>query len=127
VLEFRATDAVLNFINAKDLARLSQAGVVTPDHTIRTKNWPLVLPPPDPGKLAEFAQIAHDSNVGILLASFVAAALQDGCKMQSRHGANHRGMKSAPGKSKSDEANFNHLRILLSKRMVKGIEFSISA
>jgi rhamnose utilization protein RhaD (predicted bifunctional aldolase and dehydrogenase)/NAD(P)-dependent dehydrogenase (short-subunit alcohol dehydrogenase family) len=60
VLEFRATDAVLNFINAKDLARLSQAGVVTPDHTIRTKNWPLVLPPPDPTKLAEFARVAHD-------------------------------------------------------------------
>jgi rhamnose utilization protein RhaD (predicted bifunctional aldolase and dehydrogenase)/NAD(P)-dependent dehydrogenase (short-subunit alcohol dehydrogenase family) len=61
VLEFRATDAVLNFINAKDLARLSQAGVVTPDHTIRTKNWPLVLPPPDPAKLAEFARVAHDT------------------------------------------------------------------
>ena len=61
VLEFRATDAVLNFINAKDLARLSQAGVVTPDHTIRTKNWPLVLPPPDPAKLADFARVAHDT------------------------------------------------------------------
>src|SRR5580658_5186610 len=61
VVEFRATDAVLNFINAKDLARTSQAGVVTPDHTIRTKNWPLVLPPPDPGKLAEFARVAHDT------------------------------------------------------------------
>ncbi len=61
VLEFRATDAVLNLINAKDLARVSQAGVVTPDHTIRTKNWPLVLPPPDPGKLAEFARVAHDT------------------------------------------------------------------
>jgi rhamnose utilization protein RhaD (predicted bifunctional aldolase and dehydrogenase)/NAD(P)-dependent dehydrogenase (short-subunit alcohol dehydrogenase family) len=61
VLEFRATDAVLNFVNAKDLTRLSQAGVVTPDHTIRTKNWPLVLPPPDSGKLAEFARVAHDT------------------------------------------------------------------
>jgi rhamnose utilization protein RhaD (predicted bifunctional aldolase and dehydrogenase)/NAD(P)-dependent dehydrogenase (short-subunit alcohol dehydrogenase family) len=61
VLEFRATDAVLNFINAKDLARVSQAGVVTPDHTIRTKNWPLVLPATDPGKLAEFARVAHDT------------------------------------------------------------------
>jgi rhamnose utilization protein RhaD (predicted bifunctional aldolase and dehydrogenase)/NAD(P)-dependent dehydrogenase (short-subunit alcohol dehydrogenase family) len=61
VLEFRATDAVLNFINAKDLARTSQVGVVTPDHTIRTKNWPLVLPPPDPGKLAEFARVADEA------------------------------------------------------------------
>ncbi len=61
VLEFRATDAVLNFISSRDLARTSQAGVVTPDHTIRTKNCPLVLPPPDPGKLAEFARVAHDT------------------------------------------------------------------
>jgi rhamnose utilization protein RhaD (predicted bifunctional aldolase and dehydrogenase)/NAD(P)-dependent dehydrogenase (short-subunit alcohol dehydrogenase family) len=62
VLECRATEAVLNFVNAKELARLSQAGVVTPDHTIRTKNWPLLLPPPDPGKLAEFARVAHDAS-----------------------------------------------------------------
>jgi rhamnose utilization protein RhaD (predicted bifunctional aldolase and dehydrogenase)/NAD(P)-dependent dehydrogenase (short-subunit alcohol dehydrogenase family) len=61
VLEFRTTDAVLNFINTKDLARTSQAGVVTPDHTIRTKNWPLVLPPPEPAKLPEFARVAHDT------------------------------------------------------------------
>jgi rhamnose utilization protein RhaD (predicted bifunctional aldolase and dehydrogenase)/NAD(P)-dependent dehydrogenase (short-subunit alcohol dehydrogenase family) len=61
VLECRATEAVLNFVNAKDLARLSQAGVVTPDHTIRTKNWPLLLPPPDSGKLAEFARMAHEA------------------------------------------------------------------
>jgi rhamnose utilization protein RhaD (predicted bifunctional aldolase and dehydrogenase)/NAD(P)-dependent dehydrogenase (short-subunit alcohol dehydrogenase family) len=60
VVEFRATDAVLNFVNGKDLARLSQAGVVTPDHTIRTKNWPLVLPAAEPGKLADFANAARE-------------------------------------------------------------------
>src|SRR5262249_48221926 len=32
----------------------SQAGVVTPDHTIRAKNWPLVLPAPEDGKLGAF-------------------------------------------------------------------------
>ena len=46
---------MLGFVNGKDLSRLSQAGVVTPDHTIRTKNWPLVLPAPQPGKLDDFA------------------------------------------------------------------------
>jgi rhamnose utilization protein RhaD (predicted bifunctional aldolase and dehydrogenase)/NAD(P)-dependent dehydrogenase (short-subunit alcohol dehydrogenase family) len=61
LLEFRATDAVLDFVNARDLARTSQAGVVTPDHTIRTKNWPLVLPAPDPEKLADFARAARDT------------------------------------------------------------------
>ena len=52
---------MLNFVNARDLARVSQAGVVTPDHTIRTKNWPLVLPPPDPAKLDEFARVARET------------------------------------------------------------------
>jgi rhamnose utilization protein RhaD (predicted bifunctional aldolase and dehydrogenase)/NAD(P)-dependent dehydrogenase (short-subunit alcohol dehydrogenase family) len=61
IVEFRATDAVLAFVNGRDLARLSQAGVVTPDHTIRTKNWPLVLPPADPGKLADFSRAAHEA------------------------------------------------------------------
>jgi rhamnose utilization protein RhaD (predicted bifunctional aldolase and dehydrogenase)/NAD(P)-dependent dehydrogenase (short-subunit alcohol dehydrogenase family) len=61
VLEFRTNDAVLSFLAAKDLARTSQSGVVTPDHTIRTKNWPLVLPPADPTKLADFARVAHET------------------------------------------------------------------
>ncbi|MFZ1923593.1 MAG: bifunctional aldolase/short-chain dehydrogenase [Xanthobacteraceae bacterium] len=59
VLDFRNGDAVQNFVNAKDLDRLSQLGVITPDHTIRTKNWPLVLPIPETGKLDEFATAAH--------------------------------------------------------------------
>jgi rhamnose utilization protein RhaD (predicted bifunctional aldolase and dehydrogenase)/NAD(P)-dependent dehydrogenase (short-subunit alcohol dehydrogenase family) len=60
VVEFRASDAVLAFVNGRDLVRLSLAGVVTPDHTIRTKNWPLVLPAAEPGKLADFSRAVHD-------------------------------------------------------------------
>ena len=64
VLEFRGGEAVRNFVNAKDLAkdsdRVSQLGVITPDHTIRTKNWPLVLPAPESGKLDDFARIARE-------------------------------------------------------------------
>ena len=61
ILEFRASDAVLNFTASKDLARLSQSGVVTPDHTIRTKNWPLVMPAPESGKLADFPRAAREA------------------------------------------------------------------
>jgi len=61
VLELRNGNAVVDFVNAKDLSRLSQAGVITPDHTIRTKNWPLVLGAPQSEKLAEFAQAARRS------------------------------------------------------------------
>jgi NAD(P)-dependent dehydrogenase (short-subunit alcohol dehydrogenase family) len=40
---------------------LAEGGVVTPDHTIRTKNWPLVLPDAEDGKLEEFAQRAKEA------------------------------------------------------------------
>ena len=53
ILEFRSGDAVLNFVNGADVKRYATAGVVTPDHTIRTKNWPLVLETPQAGR--EFA------------------------------------------------------------------------
>jgi rhamnose utilization protein RhaD (predicted bifunctional aldolase and dehydrogenase)/NAD(P)-dependent dehydrogenase (short-subunit alcohol dehydrogenase family) len=61
VLEFRGNAAVLAFLDNKDLGRLSESGVITPDHTIRTKNWPLVLPAPEPGKLNDFRLAAHQA------------------------------------------------------------------
>ena len=48
-----------NFVNGAELARYRQAGVVTPDHTIRTKNWPLIVPAPEAGKLDDFAARRH--------------------------------------------------------------------
>jgi rhamnose utilization protein RhaD (predicted bifunctional aldolase and dehydrogenase) len=60
VLEFRTGDEILDFLNGNDLIRLSEAGVITPDHTIRTKNWPLVLSAPGPQGVAEFARSARD-------------------------------------------------------------------
>jgi len=46
ILEFRSSDAILNFVNGSEVKRYATAGVVTPDHAIRTKNWPLVLEAP---------------------------------------------------------------------------------
>ena len=54
VLDFRGSDAVLNFVNGSDVARYGQAGVVTPDHNIRIKNRPLVVTAPEEGALADF-------------------------------------------------------------------------
>jgi NAD(P)-dependent dehydrogenase (short-subunit alcohol dehydrogenase family) len=54
ILEFRTSTAILNFVNGSELARYGQAGVVTPDHTIRTKNWPLVVAAPEQGELDVF-------------------------------------------------------------------------
>ncbi len=61
VFDFRGGDAVLDFLQNKDLGRICESGVVTPDHTIRTKNWPLVLPAPQPGKLSDFAGVARQA------------------------------------------------------------------
>jgi rhamnose utilization protein RhaD (predicted bifunctional aldolase and dehydrogenase)/NAD(P)-dependent dehydrogenase (short-subunit alcohol dehydrogenase family) len=55
VLEFRTGPAVLAFVNGAESARYAKAGVATPDHTIRTKNWPLIVPPPEAGALDAFA------------------------------------------------------------------------
>jgi rhamnose utilization protein RhaD (predicted bifunctional aldolase and dehydrogenase)/NAD(P)-dependent dehydrogenase (short-subunit alcohol dehydrogenase family) len=61
ILDFRRNETVLDFVNAANLSRLSQAGILTPDHTIRTKNWPLVVPPPEAGKLDDFARATREA------------------------------------------------------------------
>jgi rhamnose utilization protein RhaD (predicted bifunctional aldolase and dehydrogenase)/NAD(P)-dependent dehydrogenase (short-subunit alcohol dehydrogenase family) len=59
ILEFRGNPAMLDFVNGTELSRYSQAGVVTPDHTIRTKNWPLIVSAPESGKALEFKRAAQ--------------------------------------------------------------------
>ena len=56
ILEFRTGDAILNFVNGAELKRYGATGVITPDFTIRTKNWPLILPAPEAGKPDAFAR-----------------------------------------------------------------------
>src|SRR5689334_15157119 len=45
VLEFRASPQVRAYVDGGELQRYTQSGVATPDHTIRTKNYPLLVPP----------------------------------------------------------------------------------
>jgi len=58
VFEFRSNPEILAFVNGKEIARYSQQGPVTPDHAIRTKNLPLVVPAPEAGKLDAFKAAA---------------------------------------------------------------------
>src|SRR5216684_3370805 len=60
----------------------------------------------------EIIQISNDPNVGVFLGCLAAAPLQNSGKMQTRHGANHRSVKRAPGKPKSNESYFNHFALL---------------
>jgi rhamnose utilization protein RhaD (predicted bifunctional aldolase and dehydrogenase)/NAD(P)-dependent dehydrogenase (short-subunit alcohol dehydrogenase family) len=58
ILEFRTNDDILAFVNGKDVSRYALAGVLTPDHAIRTKSWPMIVPAPEAGKLAAFKTAA---------------------------------------------------------------------
>ncbi len=66
ILDFRTGPAILNFVNGADLDRYSQAGVVTPDHVIRTKRWPLIVPAPQDGKPSEFQQAVRCAATAFL-------------------------------------------------------------
>jgi NAD(P)-dependent dehydrogenase (short-subunit alcohol dehydrogenase family) len=55
VLAFRTSADIRNYVDGADLVDYAQRGVVTPDHIIRTKNLPLIVPAPEAGKLDAFA------------------------------------------------------------------------
>jgi rhamnose utilization protein RhaD (predicted bifunctional aldolase and dehydrogenase)/NAD(P)-dependent dehydrogenase (short-subunit alcohol dehydrogenase family) len=59
ILEFRTSDTILSYVNGKDLSRYGLAGVLTPDHAIRVKPWPMILPAPEAGKLSAFKTAAQ--------------------------------------------------------------------
>src|SRR5262249_4049631 len=54
ILEYRTSGPIRAFVDGRELARYACSGVVTPDHTIRTKGWPLIVPAPAEGGLADF-------------------------------------------------------------------------
>lgn len=45
VLERRVSPQIMQYLRRPELARCSQAGPATPDHVLRIKPWPLLLPP----------------------------------------------------------------------------------
>ena len=61
IADFRTAPVILSYVNGAELDSYSQRGVVTPDHIIRTKNKPLVVPPPQPGKLNYFSRAVREA------------------------------------------------------------------
>jgi rhamnulose-1-phosphate aldolase/alcohol dehydrogenase len=61
ILDFRTNPQILAYVNGAELSRYSQVGVVTPDHTIRTKNWPVIVPAPEAGKLGEWKKDVEEA------------------------------------------------------------------
>jgi len=66
ILCFRSNEKILDYVNGAEVARYSQQGVATPDHTIRTKNWPLVVPVPEADKFAEWERAARAGVEGFV-------------------------------------------------------------
>ncbi|XSG81308.1 MAG: bifunctional aldolase/short-chain dehydrogenase [Methyloligella sp. ZOD6] len=56
LLDFRTSAEILDYVNGEGLADYSQRGVVTPDHIIRTKNTPLIVPAPEADDTEGFAE-----------------------------------------------------------------------
>ncbi len=54
ILEFRTSDSIRAYVDGAKLRDYGTRGVVTPDHIIRTKNKPLIVPAPAPGSLDQF-------------------------------------------------------------------------
>ncbi len=54
ILDLRTGDGVRRLVDSEEAPRCTRAGVVTPDHVIRTKPWPLVVPAPAAGGLDGF-------------------------------------------------------------------------
>lgn len=63
VLEHRTSAQVLDFVGGAEVERYARSGVATPDHVIRIKPWPLILPPPAAGALDAFAERAQAETV----------------------------------------------------------------
>jgi rhamnose utilization protein RhaD (predicted bifunctional aldolase and dehydrogenase)/NAD(P)-dependent dehydrogenase (short-subunit alcohol dehydrogenase family) len=55
IAELRTGPEILDYVNGAELGSYSQRGVVTPDHILRTKNTPLIVPAPQAGGLDVFA------------------------------------------------------------------------
>ena len=61
IAAFRTAPEILSYVSGAELASYSQRGVVTPDHIIRTKNKPLLVPSPEAGKLEDFSGAVREA------------------------------------------------------------------
>ncbi len=82
VLDHRCDRRILDYVNGAELDRYSQQGVVTPDHNIRIKNLPLLLPVPDEDFAEKCRQAVTDYVSGYHAYFERNNALHDGAKTE---------------------------------------------
>jgi rhamnulose-1-phosphate aldolase/alcohol dehydrogenase len=61
LLEFRSGPEILAFVNGAELPRYGRQGTATPDHVIRTKAKPLIVPAPSADGLETFRAAARSA------------------------------------------------------------------
>jgi rhamnose utilization protein RhaD (predicted bifunctional aldolase and dehydrogenase)/NAD(P)-dependent dehydrogenase (short-subunit alcohol dehydrogenase family) len=91
VLDFRSGPEIEDFVNGQDLPRYSQQGTVTPDHVIRTKPKPLIVPPPDADDLDGFAAAAKKA-----MATYQSEYRAYFARHNSRYGGGKKELDPAP-------------------------------
>jgi rhamnulose-1-phosphate aldolase/alcohol dehydrogenase len=69
ILDFRCSDQILEFVNGQQVTDYAVRGTATPDHLIRMKGTPLILPFPEADDLAKFRRQTADA-IGHYLASY---------------------------------------------------------
>ena len=86
IMDFRSGPEIEDFVNGHDLARYGQQGTATPDHVLRLKPKPLIVPAPDAEDLEGFAAAARQA---------VDAYQQNYRDYFARHNVRHHGRKKA--------------------------------
>src|SRR5438445_7967178 len=66
ILDFRCSDQILEFVNGQHVVDYADRGTITPDHLIRTKGAPLILPFSETDALLEFRRETTDAIVGYI-------------------------------------------------------------
>ena len=61
VLAFRGGERIRHFVDGAEVGRYGRAGTVTPDHSLRVKSWPVLLPPAQAGATEAFAEGAEEA------------------------------------------------------------------
>ncbi len=91
VATFRTGPAIRAYVDGAAVASYGVRGVVTPDHVIRTKNAPLVTPPPEAGALDAFAEALHAG-----VADYAAAYDRYFTRQNARVGGTKTGLDPLP-------------------------------
>ena len=91
LLAFRGGTPIRRFVDGAEVSRYGLTGTVTPDHSIRIKSWPVLLPPAEAGAPAAFARAAATA-----IRKFEADYMAYFERGNARAGGNRKALDSAP-------------------------------